>query len=44
MEGRLLGGGGVEVSIMPVVYPCGMVSFSSLGVVTRVTAYTCNLP
>ena len=27
----MLGGGGDEVSIMPVVYPLGTVSFSSIG-------------
>ena len=31
MEGTVLGGGGYEVSIMPVVYPHGTVSVSSLG-------------
>ena len=27
----MLGGGGDEVSVMPVVFPCGAVSVSSLG-------------
>ena len=27
----MLGGGGEEVSIVPIVYPCGTVSVSSLG-------------
>ena len=27
----MLGGGGDEVSVVPVVYPCGTVSVSSLG-------------
>ena len=27
----MLGGGGDEISVMPVVYPCGTVSVSSLG-------------
>ena len=27
----MLGGGGNEVSFRPVVYPCGMISVSSLG-------------
>ena len=30
-EGTVLGGGGDEVGVMPVAYPCGMVSVSSLG-------------
>ena len=31
MEGTVLGDGGDEVSVMPVVYPRGTVSVSSLG-------------
>ena len=31
VEGIVIGSGGDEVSIMPVVYPCGRVSVSSLG-------------
>ena len=31
MEGTDIGGGGDEVSVTPVVNPCGMVSVSSLG-------------
>ena len=31
LKGVFLGGGGDEVSIMPVAYPCGTVSASSLG-------------
>ena len=30
-EGSVLGGGGDEVSVMTVVYPCGTVIVSSLG-------------
>ena len=30
MKGKVLGGGGDEVIIMPVFYPCGTVSVSSL--------------
>ena len=31
MEGSVLGDGSEEVNIVPVVYPCGTVSISSLG-------------
>ena len=31
VEGTVLRGGGDEFSVMTVVYPCGMVSVSSLG-------------
>ena len=31
MEGTILGGGGDEVDVMPIVYPRGTVSVSSLG-------------
>ena len=31
MEGTVLGGGGDEVGVIPVVYPRGTVSFISLG-------------
>ena len=31
LEGAVLGDGGDEFSIVPFVYPCGMVSVSSLG-------------
>ena len=31
MDGKFLGGGGDEVSVIPVVYPRGMVSVLSLG-------------
>ena len=31
VEGGVLGGEGDEVSILPFAYPCGAVSFSSLG-------------
>ena len=36
LEGGVLGYGGDEVSIMYVVSPCGLVSFSSLGYVSSV--------
>ena len=31
MGGSIIGYGGLEISIVPVVYPCGTVSISSLG-------------
>ena len=31
VEGKVIGGGGDEVSIIPVVYPRGTISVSSLG-------------
>ena len=31
LDAKFVGVGGDEVSIMPVIYPCGVVSVSSLG-------------
>ena len=39
MEGKVIGGDGYKFSIMNVVYPCGMFSFSSLGSFLSVVSY-----
>ena len=50
MEGTVLGGGGDEVSVVPVVYPCGMVcvsspsSFLSVGASSKSSHPSLNLP